>query len=75
MCVFSDSVLYSIQGVAWGGKPEAGSVLGLIGFVFSGGLEWSFFVILCGIRGCVDFVVLRIGFVLRKRGAHGWQLG
>jgi len=42
--------------------------LGLIGFVFLSGTGWFIFVILCGKGGWVSFGVLRIGFVLRKKG-------
>ena len=41
--------------------------LGLFGFVFSGVAELYIDVNLCGIRGCVGFGFLGIGFVLHKR--------
>ena len=41
------------------------------GFVFSGGVECVLFIILCSNSGCVGFGVLKIGFVLRKRGQYG----
>ena len=41
--------------------------LGLIGFVFLISVERVIYVRFCGIRGCVVFGGLGIGFVLRKK--------
>jgi len=42
--------------------------LGLFGFVFWGGAARNIGVNLCGIRGCVRYVSVRIGFVLHNTG-------